>query len=218
MQEAERWMYEFFSKLRDDIVACRVNTEDKDVEKHFYSFLMDKVGEAYRKCLEIHHRRLNEVISDLGNELSRKLGIENLSVQNLSSGEIVSINSLDVADTVKQAALRGVNEQSFPSATMDAFKKILHKKHQTEIIDTTLENYDDIRNNTVKDLKAVYKTFENYAYEQLDNIYQNQAETGSEAVAQAIAMSKNSDNENIRKNLEKASEIVIGAVNVLKKY
>lgn len=211
-------MYEFFSKLRDDIVACRVNTEDRDVEKHFYSFLMDKVGEAYRKCLEIHHRRLNEVISDLGNELSRKLGIENLSVQNLSAGEIVSINSMDVADTVKQAALRGVNEQSFPSTTMETFKKILHKKHQTEIIDTTLENYDDIRNNTVKDLKAVYKTFENYAYEQLDNIYQNQAETGSEAVAQAIAMSKNSDNENIRKNLEKASEIVIGAVEILKKY
>lgn len=218
MQEAERWMYEFFSKLREDIVSCRTNAAVNDVEKHFYSFLMDKVGEAYRRCLEIHQQRLNDVIKDLGNELSRKLGIENLSVQNTSAGEIVSINSLEVADTVKQAAVQGMTSGTFPSATMDAFRKILHKKRQNEIIDTTLENYDDIRNNTVKDLKSVYKNFEEYAYEQLDKIYQNQAEIGSETVAQAMAMSKNLDNENVRRNLEKASEIVIGAVEVLKKY
>ena len=218
MQEAERWMYEFFSKLREDIVACRNNAVVSDVEKHFYSFLMDKVGEAYRRCLEIHQQRLNGVIKDLGNELSRKLGLENLSVQNTSSGEIMNISSLEVADTVKQAAVQGMTSGTFPSATMDAFRKILHKKRQNEIIDTTLENYDDIRNNTVKDLKSVYKNFEDYAYEQLDKIYQNQAEIGSETVAQAMAMSKNVDNENVRRNLEKASEIVIGAVEVLKKY
>lgn len=218
MQEAERWMYEFFSKLREDIVACRTNAAVSDVEKHFYSFLMDKVGEAYRRCLEIHQQRLNDVIKDLGNELSRKLGLENLSVQNTSSGEIVNINSLDVSDTVKQAAVQGMTSGTFPSATMDAFRKILHKKRQNEIIDTTLENYDDIRNNTVKDLKSMYKHFEDYAYEQLDKIYQNQAEIGSETIAQAMEMSKNLDNENVRRNLEKASEIVIGAVEVLKKY
>ena len=218
MQEAERWMYEFFSKLREDIVACRTNAAVNDVEKHFYSFLMDKVGEAYRRCLEIHQQRLNDVIKDLGNELSRKLGIENLSVQNTSAGEIVNINSLEVADTVKQAAVQGMTSGTFPSATMDAFRKILHKKRQNEIIDTTLENYDDIRNNTVKDLKSLYKNFEAYAYEQLDKIYQNQAEIGSETIAQAMEMSKNLDNENVRRNLEKASEIVIGAVEVLKKY
>ena len=218
MQEAERWMYEFFSKLREDIVACRTNATVNDVEKHFYSFLMDKVGEAYRRCLEIHQQRLNDVIKDLGNELSRKLGIENLSVQNTSAGEIVNINSLEVADTVKQAAVQGMTSGTFPSATMDAFRKILHKKRQNEIIDTTLENYDDIRNNTVKDLKSLYKNFEDYAYEQLDKIYQNQAEIGSETIAQAMEMSKNLDNENVRRNLEKASEIVIGAVEVLKKY
>ncbi|MGN1417688.1 MAG: dynamin family protein [Oscillospiraceae bacterium] len=218
MQEAERWMYEFFSKLREDIVACRTNAAVNDVEKHFYSFLMDKVGEAYRRCLEIHQQRLNDVIKDLGNELSRKLGLENLSVQNTSAGEIVNINSLEVADTVKQAAVQGMTSGTFPSATMDAFRKILHKKRQNEIIDTTLENYDDIRNNTVKDLKSLYKNFEDYAYEQLDKIYQNQAEIGSETIAQAMEMSKDLDNENVRRNLEKASEIVIGAVEVLKKY
>ncbi len=218
MQEAERWMYEFFSKLRDDIVACRVNSSDSDVEKHFYSFLMDKVGEAYRRCLEIHEKRLDSVINDLGNELSRKLGLENLSVQKMSAGEIVSINSIGVADSVKQAASQGIAERTFPSTTMDAFRKILHKKRQNEIIDATLENYDEIRNNTVKDLKSVYKSFEAYAYSQLDRIYQNQAEIGSESISQAMEMSKNVDNENVRRNLEKASEVIIGAVEVLKKY
>lgn len=218
MQEAETWMYEFFSKLRTDIVACRTAASDTDVEKHFYSYLMDKVGEAYRRCLEIHQERINDVINDLGNELSRKLGIENLSTFKLAAANGVTINSIGVADTVKQAATQGAGEQSFPSTTMAAFRLILHKKRQNEIIDTALENYDDIRNNTVKDLKSIYKNLEEYAYNQLDSIYQNQAEVGRETVAQAVEMSRSSDNENIRHCLEKASEIVIGAVEVLKKY
>ncbi len=217
MQEAERWMYEFFSKLRVDIVACRTEASDQDVEKHFYTFLMDKVGEAYRRCLEIHQNRINNVINELGNELSRKLGIENLSTAKISAAG-VNINSYGIADTVKQAALQGVEEERFPSATMEAFRQILHKKRQNEIIDTTLENYDDIRNNTVKDLKSVYKTLEDYAYTQLDSIYQNQTELGRETVAQAVEMSRGSDNETVRRSLEKASEIVINAVEVLKKY
>ena len=217
MQEAETWMYEFFSKLREDIVVCRSGTSDQDVEKHFYSYLMDKVGEAYRKCLEIHQNRINDLINDLGNELSRKLGIANLSAQKIASAEMLDYESFAVADTVKQAASQGTGD-IFPSNTLSSFRLIMRKRHQTEIIDTTLENYDDIRNNTIKDLKSVYKKLEDYAYNQLDSIYQAQAEVGRETVAQAMEMVRSTDNENVRKNLERASEIIIGAVEVLKKY
>ena len=217
MQEAERWMYEFFSKLRVDIVASRSSTSDQDVEKHFYSFLMDKVGEAYRKCLEIHQKRINDLITDLGSELSRKLGIANLSATKLAPADMLDMEAFSVADTVKQAASRGV-ENVFPSTTMSAFKLILRKKNQNEIIDTTLENYDDIRNNTIKDLKSVYKKLEDYGYELLDSIYQAQADIGRETISQAMEMVKSADNENVRRNLERASEIILGAVEVLKKY
>lgn len=48
-QEAEAWMYEFFSKLRASILDCRGKDADgndlyssEDIEKHFYSFLMER--------------------------------------------------------------------------------------------------------------------------------------------------------------------------------
>ena len=55
--------------------------------------------------------------------------------------------------------------------------------------------------------------------EKLDEIYHTQVEVGRETVAQAMEMAKSSkDSEMMSKNLERASEIVIGAVGVLKKY
>ncbi len=219
MQEAEYWMYEFFKKLREDILECRTTANDEDVERHFYSFLMDKVGEAYRKCLEIHQSRLNDIINDMGAELSRKLGIENLASARISCSETVNVNTF-VADKVKAAASQGADrEMGFPSATMPFFRNIMKKKQQSEIIDSALENYDDIRNNTIKDLKDCYKNLEQFAMSQLDDIYRTQVDVGRETVAQAMEMARsNSDAERIGKNLERASEIVIGAVEVLKKY
>lgn len=219
MQEAEHWMYEFFTKLREDILACRTTANDEDVERHFYSYLMDKVGEAYRKCLEIHQSRLNDIINDMGAELSRKLGIESLASVRISCSETVNVNTF-VADKIKEAAAQGADrEMGFPSATMPFFRNILKKKRQSEIIDSALENYDDIRNSAIKDLKDCYKNFEEFAQAQLDDIYRNQVEVGRETVAQAMEMAQsNSDAEIMSKNLERASEIVIGAVSVLKNY
>ena len=218
-QEAEHWMYEFFTKLREDILACRTTANDEDVERHFYSFLMDKVGEAYRKCLEIHQQRLNDIINDMGAELSRKLGIESLAGVRISCSESVNVNTF-VADKIKEAASQGADrEMGFPSATMPFFGNILKKKQQSEIIDSALENYDDIRNSAIKDLKDCYSNFVEFAQAQLDYIYRNQEEAGRGTVAQAMEMAKsNSDNEQTCRNLERASEIVIGAVNVLKQY
>ncbi len=219
MQEAERWMYEFFTKLREDILACRTTAKDEDVERHFYSFLMDKVGEAYRKCLEIHQSRLNDIINDMGAELSRKLGIESLASARISCSESVNVNTF-VADKIREAASQGADREiGFPSTTMPFFRNILKKKRQSEIIDSALENYDDIRNNTIKDLKNCYTNFEEFAKDQLDDIYRTQVEVGRETVAQAMEMAKSSkDAEIMSRNLERASEIVIGAVSVLKNY
>ena len=219
MQEAEHWMYEFFTKLREDILACRTTANDEDVERHFYSYLMDKVGEAYRKCLEIHQSRLNDIIDDMAAELSRKLGIANLAGARISCSETVNVNTI-VADKVKAEASHGADrEMGFPSTTMPFFRNILKKKRQSEIIDSALENYDDIRNNTIKDLKDCYSNLEKFAMSQLDDIYRTQVDVGRETVNQAMEMARtSSDAEKIVKNLEKASEIVIGAVSVLKKY
>lgn len=85
-QEAEAWMYEFFSKLRASILDCRGKDADgndlyssEDIEKHFYSFLMEKVGEAYRNCIESHRDRIAEIVEGTGRELASALGIDDLS-------------------------------------------------------------------------------------------------------------------------------------------
>ncbi|MBQ8979591.1 MAG: dynamin family protein, partial [Oscillospiraceae bacterium] len=133
-QEAERWMYEFFTKLREDIVTCRSSADDADVERHFYSYLMDKVGEAYRRCLEIHGGRLNDIINEMGTQLSRKLGIQNLASARISCSEAVNVNSF-VADKIKQAAQQGSErETGFPSATLPFFRNIMRKNRQSDII------------------------------------------------------------------------------------
>lgn len=218
-QEAEYWMYEFFTKLREDILASRQTSSAEDVERHFYSYLMDKVGEAYRRCLEIHQDRLNNAINDMGEQLSRKLGIAGLTGTHLVSADTVNVSAF-VADKIKQAASQGADRQGgFPSATLPFFRNIMKKNHPSDIIDTALENYNDIRNSTIKDLKECYKSFETYVSDRLDEIYHTQESLGRETVTQALEMARSDEStERITKCIARASEIIEGAMEVLKEY
>lgn len=223
-QEAELWMYEFFAKLRESVLECRpTESEDdiaaEDVEKYFYSYLMDKVGEAYRTCLEIHSSRMNDLIERISEQLADKLGISELA-------EVSHANSVDrilsdvkkkVAHSVMNVAQTGTSE-TFPSGTMSSFKNILKKKKRTDIIDIALENYDDIRNNTVKDIKAAYQDLEAKAVARLEGICNHQIELGRNTFVQAKEMMGSFDNKTISETLDRANSTIIKASKLLVKY
>ncbi len=194
-QEAERWMYEFFAKLRESVLECRPTGDEEsdisseDVEKYFYSYLMDKVGEAYRKCIETHRDRINEIVNEMSEQLSKNLGIADLSTasQSTSVDKVMSDLKNKVTRKVMGVKLYGTSE-TFPSTTMSSFTRILKRKKQTDIIDIALENYDDIRTKTVKDIKEAYADIGVKAEQRLDSIYQSQAEIGKETLEQANNM------------------------------
>ncbi len=217
-QEAEQWMYGFFSKLREDILESRNTTSPEDIDKHFYSYLVDKVGEAYRKCLDIHRQRLNMIIAQLGAELAKKLGINALADDaNVSVEDSIDDLNMLVSKSVMDAASAGSND-AFPSGAMSSFKNILRKKRQTDVIDTALENYDDIRNNTVKDLKAAYKVMEENALKQLDALYQTQVDVSRDALNHAMEMSSDTSSASVKKYLEEAAVVLKDAAQTLMKY
>ncbi len=217
-QEAEQWMYGFFSKLREDILESRNTTSPEDIDKHFYSYLVDKVGEAYRKCLDIHWQRLNIIIAQLGSELSKKLGISALADDaGMSVDESFDDLNMLVSKSVMGAASAGSSD-AFPSGTMSSFKNILHKKRQTDIIDTALENYDDIRNSTLKDLKSAYKAMEDTAVRQLDNLYQTQVDVSRDALNHAMEMTSDISSSSVKKYLEEAAAVLREAADILMKY
>lgn len=217
-QEAEQWMYGFFSKLREDILESRNTASIEDIDKHFYSYLVDKVGEAYRKCLDIHWGRLNSIISQLGAELAKKLGIDSLAGETAVSadGKAENLNML-VSQSVMEAASGG-NGDSFPDGAMSSFRNILRKKRQTDIIDTALENYDDIRSNTLKDLKAAYKAMEETALNRLDSLYQNQVNVSRDSLNHAMEMSSDISSASVKKYLEDAASVLTEAARTLLKY
>lgn len=218
-QEAERWMYEFFKKLRDDILAVRFDTTDEDIEKHFYSFLMEKVGEAYRKCFEIHESRISALINTMSKSMSSKLGISNLSngIESFSMGSLMNTINHNISDSVMSVAT-GSGNDAFPSTALASFKQILKKKKKSDIIDTALENYDDIRNSTVKDLKTAYKALEDEALKHLDSIYQNQVNVGREAVNQTVETIGHYDSIQIAKAFSDATNVLMSSQAVLGKY
>lgn len=211
-QEAESWMYEFFAKLRASILECRAKDssgEDiyspEDIEKYFYSFLMEKVGEAYRTCIECHRDRITEIVEKMSRELAEALGIADMSeVTKAPSVEriMMSVNK-NVRRSVMGVKLFGTSE-TFPPAAMNTFSSILKKKKQTDIIDIALENYDDIRMGIVKDIKTVYQDLEVKAASRLDSLYQYQVELGRAALNQAKEMMNSYDNEEIIRTLEEA--------------
>lgn len=216
-QEAEQWMYGFFSKLREDIVESRNTASPEDIDKHFYSYLVDKVGEAYRRCLDIHWGRLNSIISQLGAELAKKLGIDSLAGEaSVADGKAENLNML-VTQSVMDAASGG-NSDTFPDGAMSSFRNILRKKRQTDIIDTALENYDDIRNNTLKDLKAAYKSMEETALNRLDSLYQTQVNVSRDSLNHAMEMSSDISGAAMKKYLEDAAGILTEAARTLLKY
>lgn len=215
-QQAEQWMYGFFSKLREDIYEARNQGNPEDVEKHFYSFLVDKVGEAYKKCIEIHEKVLNEVLSNMGRELARKLGLANLA-EEATVGNGLSDSFVLVSQSVINAA--GADENgSYPSETMSSFKNLLGRRRTTNIIDTALENFDDVRSNAVKDLKSAYKKMAENAIKRFDSLYQTQVEASRDALAQAKEMTENSNNEVVKTHLGKAVAVLDEAADVLRKY
>lgn len=218
-QEAEQWMYGFFSKLREDILESRNTASPEDIDKHFYSYLVDKVGEAYRRCLDIHWGRLNSIIAQLGAELAKKLGIDSLAGETAVSadGKAENLNSMLVTQSVMDAASGG-NSDTFPDGAMSSFRNILRKKRQTDIIDTALENYDDIRNNTLKDLKAAYKSMEETALKQLDSLYQTQVNVSRDSLNHAMEMSSDISGAAMKKYLEDAAAVLTEAARTLLKY
>lgn len=218
-QEAEQWMYGFFSKLREDILESRNTASPEDIDKHFYSYLVDKVGEAYRRCLDIHWGRLNSIIAQLGAELAKKLGIDSLAGETSVSadGKAENLNSMLVTQSVMDAASGG-NGDSFPDGAMSSFRNILRKKRQTDIIDTALENYDDIRNNTLKDLKAAYKSMEETALNRLDSLYQTQVNVSRDSLNHAMEMSSDISGAAMKKYLEDAAAVLNEAARTLLKY
>lgn len=215
-QQAEQWMYGFFSKLREDIYEARNQGNPEDVEKHFYSFLVDKVGEAYKKCIEIHEKALNDVLSEMGRELARKLGLANLA-EEAAAGNGLSDSFVLVSQSVINAA--GADENgSYPSEMMSSFKNLLGRRRTTNIIDTALENFDDVRMNAVKDLKSAYKKMAENALKRFDSLYQTQVEASRDALAQAKEMTESSNNEAVRTHLSKAVAVLDEAADVLRKY
>ena len=216
-QEAEQWMYGFFSKLREDIVESRNTASPEDIDKHFYSYLVDKVGEAYRRCLDIHWGRLNSIIAQLGAELAKKLGIDSLAGETaVADGKVENLNMI-VTQSVMDAASGG-NSDTFPDGAMSSFGNILRKKRQTDIIDTALENYDDIRSNTLKDLKAAYKSMEETALNRLDSLYQTQVNVSRDSLNHAMEMSSDISGAAMKKYLEDAAAVLTDAARTLLKY
>ena len=211
-QEAESWMYEFFAKLRASILECRAKDENgediyasEDIEKYFYSFLMEKVGEAYRTCIECHRDAITKLVEKLSRELAQALGIADVSqMAKAPSVEriMMSVNK-NVTRSVMGVKLIGTSENFSPTA-MSTFSSILKKKKQTDIIDIALENYDEIRMNIVKDIKTVYQDLEVKAISRLDSIYQYQVEMGREALSQAQEMVANVDNDQLNAALADA--------------
>ncbi|MBQ8965694.1 dynamin family protein [Ruminococcus sp.] len=200
-QEAETWMYEFFAKLRTSILECRAkddNGEDiyspEDIEKYFYSFLMEKVGEAYRTCIECHRDAITELTDKMSRELAQALGIANIAEASKAPSveRLMMSANKNVTRSVMGVKLFGTSE-NFSPAAMSTFSLIMKKKKQTDIIDIALENYDEIRINIVKDIKTVYQDLEVKAISRLESLYQYQVELSRNALEQAKEMVNNED-------------------------
>lgn len=224
-QEAERWMYEFFAKLRESVLECRPTGDEEsdispeEVEKYFYSYLMDKVGEAYRKSIETHRDRINEIVDEMSKQLSQNLGISDLCTasQSTSVDKVMSDLKNKVTRKVMGVKLYGTSE-NFPSGTMSSFTRILKRKKTTDIIDIALENYDDIRNRTVKDIKEAYEDIGERAIQRLDSIYHSQAEVGKEALEQAKNMITTCDPSTIDNAFKLIRTTINDAEIILSKY
>ena len=101
---------------------------------------------------------------------------------------------------------------------MKSFSLIAKKKKQTDIIDIALENYDDIRNNIVKDIKNVYADLETKAAARLDGLYLYQVEMGREALTQAQHMMNDHDNGEIRQTLTAAKALLEEPQAIIKEH
>jgi len=216
-QQAEQWMYAFFSKLREEILESRNTASPENLEKYFYRYLIDKVGEAYRKCLEYHRDSVTEYVENMGDALSDKLGLKGLGEVEDVNEESMSLLNMIVSKSVLNAASSGTGGE-FPSGVMPQMKKILKRKRQTDIVDIALDNFSEIRENTIKDLKSAYSLIEENALSHLDGVYQARVDFSLEAIRQAKEISQDSGSGLMKKHLGNAAKIIKSCAVILAEY
>ena len=101
---------------------------------------------------------------------------------------------------------------------MKSFSLIAKKKKQTDIIDIALENYDDIRNNIVKDIKTVYQDLETKALARLESLYKYQIGLNKEAISQTQEMIGQLGGSEIKAAIEKAKQMLTEPESILEQY
>jgi hypothetical protein len=94
----------------------------------------------------------------------------------------------------------------------------MKKKKQTDIIDIALENYDDIRNNIVKDIKTVYQDLETKALSRLEGLYKYQLSLNKEAISQTQEMIGQLGDSEIKAAIAKAREMLKEPEQILHQY
>jgi hypothetical protein len=159
------------------------------------------------------------LVDKISHDLSQSLGIEEYDDESKAPSVeriMMSVNK-NVTRSVMGVKLFGTSE-TFPPATMSSFSLIMKKKKQTDIIDIALENYDDIRNNIVKDIKTVYQDLETKALSRLEGLYKYQLSLNKEAISQTQEMIGQLGDSEIKAAIAKARDLLKEPEQILHQY
>jgi biopolymer transport protein ExbB/TolQ len=223
--ESRGWMFNFLSRLKQEIEAIGSTVSVSDLERHFQFFMSDLIKSAVTSCVERHQKDISDKLTDFSNDISQEITqsvFGNVDAQ--IAGSITDISWTKVDTTVFAIDFIGggiLGPLMIVGQTIAGFvRQSSISKKQSDFLAPILQGFGSVMNDTVNNLDSIYEQLKLSAIDKLDKLFKSQIDVSLEAIEQArqIAADEDVKAEQIVEYLDTVLQSVERNKEILNKY
>ena len=197
--EAKKWMYEFLSNVREEIVGVKSTVEVSDLERYFQFYLMDITKKGIMNCVEFHQVEIREDLLAAAKHIAYDISETFFGKAEVSIADCITDISWTQVDTAMVVGqFLGLSTIFGPlyivgQAIAGFLRQKAVNKKQWEFLEPVLQEYDTMVQEVIKNVDDLYQKILKTALAKVDEIYENQVNMLKEAMDHTKQMMLNED-------------------------
>jgi len=225
-REANGWMTEFMSRLKEEIRAAEKTAEVADLEKHFQFYMSDKIKEAVITCVERHSIDISDRIAEITKGLSKEIAEKTVGNFDAKIAEsIAGIGWTNMDSAMFWGDFLGAGNLLGPiylvgQAISGFLRQNRVSRGQADFLAPILQEFESIENEVLKNTDAIYEKLKASSVDKLQGTFQSQIETSLDAInkAKQIALDENVKTEEAVEYLNSVLAGIVKYKDELEKY
>ena len=184
--EADRWMTDFFARIKKELIGIKDTATTVSLQKHFQFYITEMLKSSIEACTVHHQERIKEKMKDLSQSFSEGVLADTGGINSIVADSITDIS-------ISKGDIAGFYLFSFSFATplllpVSAIAGFIRQRvvagRQQAFLNPVLESFDGIIDEMRKELRTVYTKMRENASEKLNDFYKSQIEQSLSAIKQ----------------------------------